>query len=171
MALLTQSDRTVRRPDRRQSSPSPTDEIPAGPLRGAGSTKVTSHKSQRQRRGVADVRTRTTKRVTPSDTRVTRTKLLFNRVNDKSGRASDRAGSAGMQLVCINAPAPTHPPSRRVPSERRRSWQNRFPQPVTSPPAPANCTRCGYKLNVDSTRHLPPFPPCNNGLWSTLPIR
>jgi hypothetical protein len=72
-----------------------------------------------------------------SDDPCTRTKLLFNRVNDKSGRASDRAGSAGMQLVCINAPAPTHPPSRRVPSERRRAWQNRCPQAVTSQPAPA----------------------------------
>jgi rubrerythrin len=30
------------------------------------------------------------------------------------------------------------------------------------------CTRCGYQLDVDSTRHLPPCPSCNNGQWQTL---
>ena len=30
------------------------------------------------------------------------------------------------------------------------------------------CTQCGYKLDVGSTKHLPPCPSCQNGEWSTV---
>ena len=30
-----------------------------------------------------------------------------------------------------------------------------------------HCTDCGYRLDVQSTRHLPPCPSCGNGEWST----
>jgi lipopolysaccharide biosynthesis regulator YciM len=30
------------------------------------------------------------------------------------------------------------------------------------------CTNCGYKLDVDSTQHLPPCPSCANGRWQTV---
>jgi rubrerythrin len=30
------------------------------------------------------------------------------------------------------------------------------------------CTNCGYDLDVDSTRHLPPCPSCGNGGWDTV---
>lgn len=29
------------------------------------------------------------------------------------------------------------------------------------------CTECGYLLDVDSTRHLPPCPECEHGFWHT----
>jgi len=31
-----------------------------------------------------------------------------------------------------------------------------------------SCTSCGYKLDVDSTRHLPPCLSCGNGKWDTV---
>jgi predicted RNA-binding Zn-ribbon protein involved in translation (DUF1610 family) len=31
-----------------------------------------------------------------------------------------------------------------------------------------SCTRCGYKLDVDSMRHLPPCPCCGNGRWDRV---
>jgi len=30
------------------------------------------------------------------------------------------------------------------------------------------CTQCGYELSVGSTKHLPPCPQCQNGMWDTL---
>ncbi len=30
------------------------------------------------------------------------------------------------------------------------------------------CTQCGYELSVESTKHLPPCPKCQNGRWDTL---
>lgn len=30
------------------------------------------------------------------------------------------------------------------------------------------CTSCGYKLSVDSIRHLPPCPDCSNGRCNTI---
>ena len=30
------------------------------------------------------------------------------------------------------------------------------------------CTKCGNRLQVGSTHHLPPCPSCGNGSWSTL---
>jgi len=30
------------------------------------------------------------------------------------------------------------------------------------------CTRCGYKLDVGSTKHLPPCPECSNGEWNVV---
>ena len=30
------------------------------------------------------------------------------------------------------------------------------------------CTNCGLKLEVESTRHLPPCPECDNGSWYTF---
>jgi predicted Zn-ribbon and HTH transcriptional regulator len=29
------------------------------------------------------------------------------------------------------------------------------------------CTHCGYELDVDSIKHLPPCPSCANSEWST----
>jgi hypothetical protein len=29
------------------------------------------------------------------------------------------------------------------------------------------CTQCGYDLDVESTKHLPPCPSCGNSEWST----
>ena len=29
------------------------------------------------------------------------------------------------------------------------------------------CTNCGYRLQVQSTQHLPPCPSCHNGFWET----
>jgi hypothetical protein len=31
-----------------------------------------------------------------------------------------------------------------------------------------DCTKCGYRLDVQSTRHLPPCPSRNNGEWRTI---
>jgi Zn finger protein HypA/HybF involved in hydrogenase expression len=31
-----------------------------------------------------------------------------------------------------------------------------------------SCTQCGYSLDVQSTKHLPPCPQCNNGMWNTV---
>ena len=31
-----------------------------------------------------------------------------------------------------------------------------------------SCTECGYELSVNSTRHLPPCPECDNGEWEML---
>ena len=31
-----------------------------------------------------------------------------------------------------------------------------------------SCTSCHYKLDLDSTRHLPPCPRCGNGKWHTV---
>lgn len=30
------------------------------------------------------------------------------------------------------------------------------------------CTRCSYRLDVGSTKHLPPCPSCENGYWETV---
>ena len=30
------------------------------------------------------------------------------------------------------------------------------------------CTSCGYRLQVQSTKSLPPCPSCHNGHWETL---
>lgn len=30
------------------------------------------------------------------------------------------------------------------------------------------CTQCGYRLQVQSTQHLPPCPSCHNGHWETI---
>jgi rubrerythrin len=30
------------------------------------------------------------------------------------------------------------------------------------------CTRCGYELDVGSTKSPPPCPGCSNGQWETL---
>jgi lipopolysaccharide biosynthesis regulator YciM len=30
------------------------------------------------------------------------------------------------------------------------------------------CTKCGYELDVGSTKSLPPCPSCRNGEWETL---
>lgn len=30
------------------------------------------------------------------------------------------------------------------------------------------CTKCGYQLRVQSTKHLPPCPDCANGMWHTI---
>ena len=30
------------------------------------------------------------------------------------------------------------------------------------------CTNCSYKLDVPSTKHLPPCPSCGNSNWETL---
>lgn len=30
------------------------------------------------------------------------------------------------------------------------------------------CTNCDYKLDVASTKNLPPCPSCGNGSWATL---
>ena len=31
-----------------------------------------------------------------------------------------------------------------------------------------SCTECGHRLQVQSTRHLPPCPECQNGSWDTI---
>jgi lipopolysaccharide biosynthesis regulator YciM len=30
-----------------------------------------------------------------------------------------------------------------------------------------DCTNCGYRIDVQSTKHLPPCPSCGKGEWST----
>jgi predicted nucleic acid-binding Zn-ribbon protein len=30
------------------------------------------------------------------------------------------------------------------------------------------CTKCGNRIDVASTKHLPPCPSCNNGEWKTI---
>lgn len=30
------------------------------------------------------------------------------------------------------------------------------------------CSKCGYRLQVQSIQHLPPCPSCHNGLWETI---
>jgi len=30
------------------------------------------------------------------------------------------------------------------------------------------CTNCHYRLDVQSTQHLPPCPQCGNGEWQTV---
>jgi Zn finger protein HypA/HybF involved in hydrogenase expression len=30
------------------------------------------------------------------------------------------------------------------------------------------CTDCGYRIDVQSTTHLPPCPSCGSGRWSTV---
>jgi Zn finger protein HypA/HybF involved in hydrogenase expression len=30
------------------------------------------------------------------------------------------------------------------------------------------CTSCGYELDVQSTKHLPPCPSCGNGSYNTM---
>ena len=30
------------------------------------------------------------------------------------------------------------------------------------------CTQCGYELDVQSTKNLPPCPSCSNGSWDTV---
>jgi predicted nucleic acid-binding Zn-ribbon protein len=30
------------------------------------------------------------------------------------------------------------------------------------------CTNCGYRIDVQSTKHLPPCASCGNGQWSTV---
>jgi len=30
------------------------------------------------------------------------------------------------------------------------------------------CTSCGYELDVQSTKHLPPCPSCGNESWDTV---
>lgn len=30
------------------------------------------------------------------------------------------------------------------------------------------CTNCAYKLDVDSTTHMPPCPECGNAKWRTV---
>lgn len=30
------------------------------------------------------------------------------------------------------------------------------------------CTNCGNRIDVGSTKHLPPCPACNNGEWQTI---
>jgi len=30
------------------------------------------------------------------------------------------------------------------------------------------CTSCGYRIDVDSTKHVPPCPSCGNGEWRTI---
>ncbi len=30
------------------------------------------------------------------------------------------------------------------------------------------CTQCGYEIDVESTKSLPPCPSCSNGSWDTV---
>lgn len=30
------------------------------------------------------------------------------------------------------------------------------------------CTECGNRIDVSSTKHLPPCPDCGNGQWNTV---
>ena len=38
---------------------------------------------------------------------------------------------------------------------------------ATRPQAPYACTNCGYELQVESTKSLPPCPSCGNGEYRT----
>ena len=31
-----------------------------------------------------------------------------------------------------------------------------------------SCTKCDYRLDVGSTKHLPPCPSCGNAQWNTI---
>jgi hypothetical protein len=138
MGLLAQSDRTVRRPDRRQSSPSPPMNTCRPPTR---SRQARNLPATNRNANVAAPRMSglVRRRASPGlMTRGTRTKLLFNRVNDKSGRASNRAlrwYAAGMHQ---RAGANSSTKRRAVPSERRRSWQKRVPACSDVSAAPTN---------------------------------
>ena len=49
-----------------------------------------------------------------------------------------------------------------------RSWRIPFPAGSDVPSGTYKCTNCGYRLQVGSTKNLPPCPSCGNGHYETL---
>src|SRR4051812_49881820 len=49
-----------------------------------------------------------------------------------------------------------------------RGMQDPFPAGSDVSAGTYKCTSCGYQLDVQSTKHLPPCPECGNGSYDTI---
>ena len=49
-----------------------------------------------------------------------------------------------------------------------RSWRIPFPAGSDVSSGTYKCTNCGHRLQIGSTKNLPPCPSCGNGHYETL---